>query len=126
MRNILTLGLATAVFAALAVTGISRAADDKEKPKYTIKDVMKAQTKLRPAILKGTASKEDKEKMLSYYEALPGLKPPKGDEESWKKLTETLVAATKDVVEGKDGAVPAFEKASNCTACHKPHRPPQS
>lgn len=123
MRNFLALGLATTVFAALAVTGVSRAADDKDKPKYTIKEVMQAQKKLQPLIVQGKATDDDKKKMLEYYEALPKNKPPKGDEESWKKLTTALVAATKDVVEKKDGAVDEFKKASNCAACHKPHRP---
>jgi len=123
VRKFLTLGVATALLAALAVTGISRAADEKEKPKYTIKQVMKEQGKLRPKIIKGEATKEDKEKMLTLYEALPGLKPPMGSEESWKKLTETLVAATKDVVEDKEGAIKAFDKASNCMACHSAHKP---
>jgi hypothetical protein len=96
-----------------------------EKAKYTIKEVMKEQGKgkLRDKVIDGTASDDDKKKLVEMYEALPKNSPPRGDKDNWKKLTDALIKAAKDAKEGKDGAVDALKKASNCMACHKDHKP---
>jgi hypothetical protein len=102
-----------------------RAADD-----LTIKDVMdkahKPAAKGKPTLLqkaisaKGTA--EDKKMLLELYEALGKNKPPKGDEDDWKKRTDAIVAAAKDLVDGGKGAAGKLTKAANCNACHKAHK----
>jgi mono/diheme cytochrome c family protein len=50
------------------------------------------------------------------------LKPPKGDEENWKKMTGELVKAAKLAVDGDAGAGAALMKAANCAGCHKAHK----
>jgi cytochrome c556 len=63
-----------------------------------------------------------------FGEALGKNKPPKGDEKSWKALTEKYAKNTKAVltaVEKKDAA--AANKAlaaigSSCGGCHKAHK----
>ena len=107
---------------ALFVTaGYLRAED---KPKYTIKDVMK-ECKPKGVIKKvisGMGSDDEKKKVLELLEALAANKPSKGDTDSWKKFNDPIVAAAKDVVEGKDGAVAALKKAVNCADCHAEHK----
>jgi hypothetical protein len=103
------------VFAGLLLANL-RAAD--EKPKFTVKEVMKLhKEKLNEKFIKGEATKEEKEKLLEGYEALVKNKPPKGEEKDWKEKTEALVKAVK--ADDKK----AYEKAVNCGACHKEHKP---
>lgn len=122
MRHMLTFGIGTLLIAAFVTAGISRAAD--EKPKYTIKEVMKAhKAGDLKKVLDGKANKEEKEKLVAMYEAMHAVKPPKGDEEHWKKKTESMVKAAKDVVADKAGAIEELKKATNCGECHKAHKP---
>ena len=103
------------VFAGLLLANL-RAAD--EKPKFTIKEVMKLhKDKLNEKFSKGEATKEEKEKLLEGYEALVKNKPPKGEEKDWKEKTEALVKAVK--ADDKE----AYKKAVNCGACHSAHKP---
>jgi hypothetical protein len=107
-----------AMFAAVAGLLLANLQAADEKPKYTIKEVMKFhKDKLNEKFSNGTATKEEKEKLLEGYEALVKNKPPKGDEKDWKTKTEALVKAVKD--EDKD----AYKKAVNCGACHGAHKP---
>jgi hypothetical protein len=102
------------MFAATCTLSALRADD---KPKYTIKEVMKLhKDKLHEKFQNGEASKEEKEKLLEAYEALVKNKPPKGDADSWKEKTEALVKAVKD--DDKD----AYKKAVSCGACHSAHK----
>ena len=54
--------------------------------------------------------------------ALSKNEPPKGDADSWKKLTGALVKAAKGCVDGDADAGAALRKAGNCGACHKKHK----
>ncbi len=103
-----------------AVTGL-RAEDDK--PKYSVKEVMKKHDDLQKKVKKGTASDDDKKKLLELYTAMSKNKAPAGDAENWKKLNDALVKSTQDVVDNKDGAKVEFEKAVNCKTCHDAHKP---
>ena len=98
-------------------------ADDEKKP-VPIKDVMKICMKggLCKTVASGKATAEEKKKLVAMFEDLAKNKPPKGDEESWKKLTSALVEAAKACAEGKDGAGEALGKAANCAGCHKGHK----
>jgi hypothetical protein len=112
VRIALSLGLM-----ALFVTAGYLRADDK--PKYTVKEVMK---ECKPKgvikkVLAGEGTDADKKKTLELFQALAAAKP-KGDADSWKKFNDPIVAAAKDVVDGKDGAVAALKKAANCSDCH--------
>jgi hypothetical protein len=106
-----------------AVLSLSVSADDA-KPKYTIKEVMKIAHKdgLMKKLASGQGTPQDAEQLLDLYKALGENKPPKGDPESWKAKTTTLVQAAQDVVDKKDGAPAALQKAANCAECHKAHK----
>src|SRR5262245_26919410 len=101
MRN-LFIG-STMLVMALAMTVGMSLAQDKEKPKHTIKEVMKTAHKdgLLKKVQDGKASDEEKKKLAELYVALHENTPPKGSAESWKEKTDALVKASKEVVEGK-------------------------
>ena len=87
-------------FGLVVVSGWSLA-DDKEKPKHSIKDVMKTAMKggLWKKVGDGQASDAEKKELLALFESLGKNKPPKGEEKSWKEKTEALVNAAKAVVD---------------------------
>jgi hypothetical protein len=104
----------------LGLLGLTMGAD--EKPKFTIKEVMKEAHKggLLKKVAGGKADKEEKEKLIALYVALNQNEPPKGDKEEWKKKTEEIVAAAKTVAKDdtdKD-AVKKLTTVTNCGACH--------
>jgi hypothetical protein len=92
-----------------------------------IKEVMKkAHTPpgkaLKDRVASGKANDDEKKMLVELYEALGKNKPPKGDEEEWKKRTDALVKAAKAAAEGSKDAGKELAKASQCGACHKAHR----
>lgn len=100
-----------------------------QKPKYSIKEVMKEIHKgddnIGKRALKGEASKEDIARMVEYYQSLPLNDPPRGDKASWMEKTAVLVKAGNDLKAGLPGAVDTYKNAANCKACHTAHKPPQ-
>ena len=118
MRIALSLGLA-----ALLLTASFAGADDKDKPKMTIKEVMKvvAKDKLLAKVTDDKGTAEDKKKLLEAFEELAKNSPKegKGTPEEWKKLTAAIVVAAKDVVDGKEGSLATLKKTAACGDCHK-------
>ena len=102
---------------------LSVVADDHE-PKHTIKDVMKKAMKggLCKKVASGNASDEEKKELHEMLVSLSKNKCPKGDAESWKKLTTALVKASQAVVDGEEGAGAKLQKAANCKGCHSKHK----
>ena len=110
----------------IGVVSMPATGADDEAPKYKIKDVMKKAFKgpLLKKVAGGKASKDEVKELHAMLEAMAKAKPPKGEEESWKKLTGALVKASKAVSEGDDGKAGAkLKKAANCKACHSSHKP---
>jgi len=92
----------------------------------SVKDVMalhKGKESFLANILAGKGSDDDLKKLVSAYEVLAAQKPPTGDEGSWKNLTGALLTAAKDAQAKKEGAIEKLKAASNCKACHEPHKP---
>lgn len=92
----------------------------------TIKDVMalhKGKESFLANILAGKGSDDDLKKLVSAYEVMAAQKAPKGDEGSWKNLTTAALAAAKDAQAKKEGALDKLKAATNCKACHEPHKP---
>jgi hypothetical protein len=114
---------------ALAVTGVmltglvglGSADEVKDKPKHTIKEIMKLahKDKLLNKVTGGTASKEQQKELLELYQDLSKNAPPRGDAEVWKKQTARIVAVAEAVVNGDDKAAKELAKTVNCTACHQ-------
>lgn len=105
------------VCSAAAVALVEVPAADDDKPTMTIKEAMKLhKDKLNEKFANGTATEEEKKKLLEAYEAMGKNKPPKGDEKDWKSKCEALAKAV------KDNDANAFKTAVNCKACHDAHK----
>lgn len=92
----------------------------------SVKDVMalhKGKESFLANILAGKGSDDDLKKLVSAYEVMAAQKPPTGDEGSWKTLTAAALAAAKDAQAKKEGAIEKLKAATNCKACHEPHKP---
>lgn len=100
-------------------------ADDKDKPKHDIKEIMDLAHKkgLAKKVVAEKASDDEKKELVLLYVDLGKNEPPKGNADSWKQKTEAVVKAVKDVEAGKAGSTKALEKAINCAGCHKTHKP---
>jgi cytochrome c556 len=110
----------------LALGGAAAVSEEKEEEELAIKDVMKqahtGKPSLKDKVQQGKASDEEKEKLLDLYKALNKKKPPRGDEDEFRKRTEALVTAAKAAVDGKKDAGKLLAKASNCKTCHDNYR----
>jgi hypothetical protein len=99
--------------------------DDKKKPKYTIKEVMKKAHAGKDSILtkvkEGKATEKDLKELVVLYEALAKNKPPKGELKDWEKRTAELVKAANAAVKDEKN-VSALVKLVNCAECHKLHK----
>jgi hypothetical protein len=124
MRTLVSSVVALGAVALLAGTGLFGAAD--EKPKYTIKEVMKkahsGDPKLCAKVAGGKASKEEKEELVTLYTALTGNKPPRGDEGDWKERTQALVTAAKACLADDKEGPGKLKKAVDCKGCHELHK----
>lgn len=115
----------------------SRAEDKKDDKLPDIAEIMKkghAKSDGYIAKTKDAAKAEKWEDAVKYAkdlnilgEALGKNKPPKGDDKSWKSLTDKYAASTKAALEGaekKDAkAVNTALGGINCGGCHKAHKP---
>ena len=112
-----------AALAALAWTGSAAALNQAA----SVHDIMEAanegKNSLYERVISGKGTPEEARKLSDLYQALPGLKPPKGDAKSWKEKATVLAAAAKEVVDKKPGALEKLKAAANCKACHSVHKP---
>ena len=117
--------IAVSITASLVVGLLPIRAEDK--PKYTVKEVMKALHKgddaLAKKVTKGEGTHEDFAKLVEYYKSLPLNEAPKGDAASWKEKTTALLKSAQALHEGKAGALDQYKAAVNCKACHSVHKP---
>jgi hypothetical protein len=113
--------LALAGVMVAALVGLSSADEVKDKPKHTIKEVMKQahKDKLLNKVTGGTASKEQQKELLELYQDLSKNVPPRGDLEAWKKQTDRMVTLAEAVVNGDEKAPKQLVKTVNCQACHQ-------
>lgn len=116
------------VVAALAmlvsVTAAPTRAADEDGPKWNTKEIMKAAMKgpLLKKVASGEASDEEKKTLHEMMVALSENAPKRGEQDSWDEKTKALVTAAQAAVDGKAGAAGMLKKASNCKACHTPHK----
>ncbi|HLY73802.1 MAG TPA: hypothetical protein VKU80_06750 [Planctomycetota bacterium] len=93
----------------------------------SVQDIMEAanegKNSLYERVIGGKGTPEEAKKLSDLYQALPSLKPPKGDAKSWKEKASALAAAAKEVADRKPGAVERLKAAANCKACHSAHKP---
>jgi len=93
----------------------------------SVHDVMEAanegKNSLYDRVTEGRGTPEEAKKLARLYQALPGLKPPRGDLKSWKEKATALAASAKDVADRKPGAMEKLKAAADCKACHSVHKP---
>jgi hypothetical protein len=94
---------------------------EEEKPKYTIKEVMKEAHKsgLWKKVADGKASKDEEKKLVEYYTSLAENKPPKGDEAAFKAKATAMLKAAKEAAAGKEEGRDELKKLVKCMDCHK-------
>jgi len=101
--------------------GIGSAAADA-----TVKSAMKKYFKPEDALAKkagkGEASDAELAELLKCFEALTKAKPAEGDDSSWEKKTSALVGAVKKIQAKDASGLSELKKATNCKACHDPHK----
>ena len=99
--------------------------DDPPKKKLTIKDIMKEAHKdgLIKKVATEKATEKETKRLHKLYTELAKLSPPKGDKKSWDAKTKALVDSAKLAVEKDATFKTKLKNASNCTACHKLHKP---
>ncbi len=121
MRSVKFVVLGVFALALLSTVSLLAEEKDKEKPKFTIKEVMQKAMKggLCVKVAKGKASDEEKTELVALFTALGQNKPPKGDAKAWATRTKALVDAAKSA-DGK-----ALGKAADCKSCHEAFRPPE-
>lgn len=122
----LSLALAVCLIGLGKVAPLATAADDEVEPKHTIKEVMKVGHNKKDGVLgkvlSGKATDEEKKQLLDLYVSMLEAKPKKGSMESWQKLAGAAALAAAKVVVGREDGLAALKTASNCGACHKPHK----
>ncbi|WP_417849031.1 hypothetical protein [Thalassoglobus sp.] len=105
----------------LTATGPALGADDDLNIKKIMKVAFKGDLVRKVGTNKATA--QEKEELLKLVKAMQGMKPPKGDSESWTEKSKALVDAVQASVDGKEDAAMLLKKSTNCAACHKSHKP---
>lgn len=140
MHKLVRVGLFAAALLGFAVAGGATTAQDKDKKTPSIKEIMK-KGHGSPGLMSGIAKEardgkwedadNDSKLLKEFGEALGKNKAPKGDAESWKKLTDKYkdgTAAVAAAVEKKDkDAVLAAldkinQKSGSCKECHDTHK----
>jgi cytochrome c556 len=133
MRFSLKIVLIAALAGGLAYLGSPASADEPVKPE-NIKGCMAFQNKVRKDIgaqvKKGNWESVQKqtEDWLSVAKTLSAQKPPKGDEKSWKEITEKYSATVKSIDEAADkkdadGVTKGLATVGTmCQGCHSKHR----
>jgi hypothetical protein len=129
MMRLVAAGLCTVV-AFILVVGRGTSQDkDKEKPKFTIKEVMKAahdKEGLLGKVLKGEASAEEKTKLVELYVALCQNTPPQGEDTAWKERCLKIVVAARGIAKGDDQAPRQLQAVTNCRTCHTAFKKPKA
>ncbi len=82
----------------------------------------KGKDTLLKRVIAGTATDEEKARLVTLYEALAELTPAKGETDSWSEKTALLLSAAQAIQSGDAAAVAQLRTASNCKACHSLHK----
>lgn len=92
----------------------------------TIKEVMKIAHDKKDGLLKkvqdGSATDEEKKKLLDAYMDMLEGEPKKGEKADYLVKANALVLSAAKVVVGREGAMDELKKASDCMACHSKHK----
>ena len=122
MRLLCLAAIASLMFAGL---GLAPVADPPAKDDATISDVMNDVMKgglLRKA-MSGSASDEEKMKVLDMFISLAESDAPQGDADEWRAMTQKVLTDYAKVLVGREDAGKALRASTNCKACHDKFKP---
>jgi hypothetical protein len=119
IKTTLKLSLAVALLAGATVVS----ADDHHAFEDIMKKGFKGKTSLVGKVKGGSASAAEIKELQGMFAKLAKMEPPKGDAKSWKAKTAALIHAGELVAKHDGKAKAAFDKATNCKACHSVHKP---
>jgi hypothetical protein len=100
--------------------------EDEDAIKEVMKTCHKAPKGVDPICKKaqdGKATPEEIKKLVAGYKVLTTVKPPKGDDASWKEKTSKLYAAALALEKGAPDAAAKYKTVVDCKACHSVHKP---
>lgn len=114
-----------AVVALLVVSSAAWASNPKATTveRKTIKQVMKeghggGPNSLFAKVTGGSATMEEKVKLLDLYVDLRENEPSKGEPAAWQAAADKTLLAVAKAVAGREGALDELKEAGNCKACH--------
>ncbi|MGF1578256.1 MAG: hypothetical protein ACFCD0_02710 [Gemmataceae bacterium] len=123
MRYVVS-GLAAVLFCVLISNAASVPTVQEKKPKYTVKQVMKAHKGRKNSLLAkvalGKADEKEVKMLVEYYTALAANPCPSDEKDDWKKRTGKLLKLAKKAKAGEK--MVALFKAANCKGCHSIHK----
>jgi hypothetical protein len=120
------LRLIPALFAVAAISTVVVVADENhEIIEKVMKEGLKGEESPLATVLEGSATKDEIASLAKLIKTMDGTKAPKGDQGEYDEKVAELIAAMDAVAGGDTGdkALGRLEEASNCKACHTPHKP---
>lgn len=112
-------------FSALSLVLVAYADENHEIIEKVMKEGLKGKESPLAKVLDEKASEKEKKDLAKLIQTMKGTKAPVGDQSEYDEKVEELIAAMNAIAEGADSPA-AFERldnASNCKACHTPHKP---
>ena len=116
------MGKLSIVAGLLSLVVLLGAAQEYKSLKEAMEATHKGKESLVAKVRDGKGTEEDNKKALAVWEYIATQKPSKGDEASWKSKTSALIAAAKELVEKKPGALEKVKATSDCKGCHSVHK----
>jgi hypothetical protein len=124
------IGAGAVILWALLWGGTLRAEQSQKKPgppsAHPVKDIMLKTHKEKGALVflvrDAESTDADNKKLLEVYQQLNMLKPPTGDEKSWKSRTDSVIKALQELIDKKPNAVERVRQVTDCKGCHDAHR----
>jgi hypothetical protein len=111
--------------AALSLVFVAYADENHEIIEKVMKEGLKGDDSPLTKVLDEEASAKEKKELAELIQTMKGTKAPVGDQSEYDEKVEELIAAM-DAIAGGTDTPAAFERldnASNCKACHTPHKP---
>lgn len=118
--------LFAALFTVAALSTVALVADENhEIIEKVMKEGLKGDDSPLAKVLDGDASAKETKALAKLVKTMDGTKAPKGDQGDYDEKVAELIAAMDAVAAGdtSDKAIGRLDKASNCKACHTPHKP---
>ncbi len=110
---------------ALSLVFVSYADENHEIIEKVMKEGLKGDESPLAKVLDEKASTKEKKDLAELIQTMKGTKAPVGEQSEYDEMVEELIAAMDAIAEGADSpaAINRLDTASDCKACHGPHKP---